>query len=119
MIAPEDRSSLRLDIDIAQQVGLEAACSWAADFVHWHTLDHRHSGIQYAGPSQGHESEYQAIPAARHALYLQAREKNPSRWSGGTLEFDSSRHFRQVVFNEINHLEAIFTFFCGGTFFQY
>ena len=84
MIAPEDRSSLRLDIDIAQQVGLEAACAWAADFVHWHTLDHRHSGIQYAGPSQGHESEYQAIPAARHALYLQAREKNPSRWLGGT-----------------------------------
>ena len=35
------------------------------------------------------------------------------------LEFDSSRHFRQVDFNEINHLEAIFTFFCGGTFFQY
>ena len=34
-------------------------------------------------------------------------------------EFDSSRHFRQVDFNEINHLEAIFTFFCGGTFFQY
>ena len=36
-----------------------------------------------------------------------------------TPEFDSSRHFRQVDFNEINHLEAIFTFFCGGTFFQY
>ena len=85
MIALEDRSSLPLDIDIAQQkIGPEAARAWAADFVHWYNVNHRHSGIQYMGPSQRRESEYQAIPAARHALHLQACEKNPSRWSGGT-----------------------------------
>jgi len=63
---------------------LEAARSWAADFVHWYNVDHRHSGIQYVSPSQRHEGEDQAILAARHALYLQAREKNPARWSGDT-----------------------------------
>jgi hypothetical protein len=31
-------------------------------------------------------------------------------------EFDSSRHFRTAAFNEINNLEAIFAFSCGGTF---
>ena len=35
-------------------------------------------------PSQRHKCEDQSILAARHALYLQAREKNPSRWSGDT-----------------------------------
>ena len=63
---------------------LETARAWAADFVHWYNVDHRHSGIQYVSPSQRHEGEDQAILAARHALYLQARQKNPARWSGDT-----------------------------------
>lgn len=63
---------------------LEAARAWAADFVHWYNVDHRHSGIQYVSPSQRHEGQDQAILAARHALYLQARQKNPARWSGDT-----------------------------------
>jgi transposase InsO family protein len=63
---------------------LETARSWAAEFVRWYNVDHRHSGIQYVSPSQRHEGEDQAILAARHALYLQARQKNPARWSGDT-----------------------------------
>ena len=63
---------------------LEVARAWAADFMHWHNVDHRHSGIQYVSPSQRHKGEDQAILAARHALYLQARQKNPARWSGDT-----------------------------------
>jgi hypothetical protein len=63
---------------------LEVARAWAADFAHWYNVDHRHSGIQYVSPSQRHKSEDQAILAARHALYLQARQKNPARWSGDT-----------------------------------
>ena len=34
-----------------------------------------------------------------------------------TPEFDSSRHFRHAYSNEINNLEAVFAFFCGGTFY--
>ena len=63
---------------------LDAARVWAAEFVHWYNVDHRHSGIQYVSPSQRHEGEDQAILEARHALYLEAREKNPARWSGDT-----------------------------------
>ena len=63
---------------------LDAARAWAADFVHWYNVDHRHSGIQYVSPSQRHAGDDHAILEARHALYLQAREKNPARWSGNT-----------------------------------
>ena len=63
---------------------LEAARAWATGFVHWYNVDHRHSGIRYVSPSQRHEGEDHAILEARHALYLQARQKNPARWSGNT-----------------------------------
>lgn len=63
---------------------LAGARTWAADFVHWYNHDHRHSGIRYVSPAQRHASEDQTILAARHDLYLRAREQNPARWSGTT-----------------------------------
>jgi transposase InsO family protein len=63
---------------------LEQARSWAAAFVHWYNFDHRHSGIRYVSPAQRHAGDDHAILAARHDLYLQARERNPARWSGNT-----------------------------------
>jgi hypothetical protein len=64
--------------------GLEQARSWAAGFVHWYNFDHRHSGIRYVSPAQRHAGDDQEILAARHAVYLRARERNPARWSGAT-----------------------------------
>ena len=64
--------------------GLDQARTWAAAFVHWYNADHRHSGIRYVTPSQRHAGEDRAILTARHELYLQARERNPARWSGDT-----------------------------------
>lgn len=63
---------------------LEQARGWAADFVRWYNFDHRHSGIRYVSPAQRHAGDDQQILAARHELYLQARERNPARWSGAT-----------------------------------
>jgi len=63
---------------------LDEARAWAAQFVHWYNHDHRHSGIQYVSPAQRHSGEDHAILDARHALYQQARQKNPARWSGQT-----------------------------------
>ena len=63
---------------------LEAARTWAAGFVHWYNVEHRHSGIQYVSPAQRHEGQDQDILAARHTLYTQARALNPARWSGKT-----------------------------------
>jgi putative transposase len=64
--------------------GLDAARLWAADFVHWYNCEHRHSGIRYVSPTQRHAGHDHAILAARHALYLEARERNPARWSRHT-----------------------------------
>ena len=63
---------------------LESARTWAAGFAQWYNVDHRHSGIRYVSPAQRHAGHDHAILAARHALYLRARELNPARWSGDT-----------------------------------
>ncbi len=62
----------------------EAARAWAAGFVRWYNVEHRHSGIRYVSPAQRHAGEDQAILAARHELYTEARERNPARWSRNT-----------------------------------
>lgn len=63
---------------------LQAAREWAADFVHWYNHEHRHSAIRYVSPAQRHDGAHVAILAARHALYQQARERTPARWSRHT-----------------------------------
>ena len=63
---------------------LEQARAWAAAFVHWYNHDHAHSGIRYVSPAQRHAGEDVAILAARHALYQEAKERHPRRWSGPT-----------------------------------
>jgi transposase InsO family protein len=63
---------------------LDQARTWAAGFVHWYNVDHRHSGIRYVSPAQRHAGEDKTVLAARHALYLESRERNPARWSGHT-----------------------------------
>jgi hypothetical protein len=63
---------------------LAEARQWAADFVCWYNEAHCHSGIRYVTPAQRHAGEDHSALAARHALYQQARERNPRRWSGRT-----------------------------------
>ncbi len=63
---------------------LAAARTWAAGFVRWYNVDHRHSGIRYVSPAQRHDGADHPILAARHALYTKARERSPARWSGAT-----------------------------------
>lgn len=66
---------------------LEDARAWGRDFVRWYNLEHRHSGIRYVTPAQRHALEDHAILQARHQTYLQARERNPARWSRGTRDW--------------------------------
>lgn len=44
---------------------LNGAWAWAAQFVHWHNVDHRHSSIRYVSSQQRHAGEDKAILAAR------------------------------------------------------
>jgi len=63
---------------------LDAARQWAARFVHWYNQEHRHSGIRYVTPAQRHAGQDGPVLAARHAVYQDARQRNPQRWSGST-----------------------------------
>ena len=47
---------------------LDEARAWAAEFVRWYNVDHRHSGIRYISPQQRHAGDDQAILAVRHEL---------------------------------------------------
>jgi hypothetical protein len=38
-------------------------------------------------PAQRHAGEDVAILAGRHEVYVQARERNPARWSGNTRDW--------------------------------
>jgi putative transposase len=68
-------------------VDLDEARAWAAQFVRWYNVDHRHSGIRYVSPAQRHAGDDHAILATRDALYAQARERNPARWSRHTRDW--------------------------------
>jgi transposase InsO family protein len=63
---------------------LEAAREWSARFVQWYNHEHRHSGIRYVTPAQRHAGQDGPVLAARHAVYQDARQRNPQRWSGST-----------------------------------
>ena len=63
---------------------LDAARCWAAEFVRWYNVEHRHSGIRYVSPAQRHAGHDVAILAARTELYERVRQRQPARWSGRT-----------------------------------
>lgn len=66
---------------------LDAARRWATGFVHWYNVEHRHSGIRYVSPAQRHAGQDVVILAARAAVYAQARERHPARWSRDTRDW--------------------------------
>lgn len=66
---------------------IEEARLWAAQFVHWYNVEHRHSGIGYVTPAQRHAGEDHALLAARHEVYTRAKDRNPRRWSRQTRDW--------------------------------
>ncbi len=68
---------------------LEQARQWVHGFVTWYNEQHRHSSLRFVTPGQRHRGEDVAILAARKALYEQARQRRPERWSGDTRNWDS------------------------------
>ena len=74
----------RPEFPIKGFANLITAREWATRFVHWYNHEHRHSGIRYITPAQRHAGQDGAMLAARHAVYQDARQRNPQRWSGQT-----------------------------------
>jgi len=63
------------------------AREWVKTFVAWYNDEHRHSGIRFVTPSQRHAGLDTAILKQREAVYKQARERHPNRWSGPTRDW--------------------------------
>ena len=59
---------------------LDDARAWAAEFVRWYNVEHRHSGIRYVSPQQRHAGQDQAILAARTRCI--ARPRSAIRHAG-------------------------------------
>ena len=52
--------------------------------MRWYNHEHRHSRIQFVTPAARHAGQDVEILAQRDALYRQARENRPERWSRHT-----------------------------------
>ena len=66
---------------------LDAAREWVQAFVDWYNTKHCHRGINYVTPQQRHDGSDVEILARRHAVYQEARNQHPNRWSGDTRDW--------------------------------
>ena len=67
---------------------LTAARKWAEDLVQWYNHEHRHSSIGFVTPAQRHAGLDEGLLAQRKALYEQARDQHPRRWSRQTRNWN-------------------------------
>lgn len=67
---------------------IEDARAWTARFVHWHTHEHQHSGINFVTPEQRHTGVHIDVLKKRKVVYELAKQKHPERWSRSTRNWD-------------------------------
>ena len=75
---------------------LEAARRWMTWFAGWYNNEHRHSALKFVTPQQRHAGEDHEVLKRRTAVYEEARERNPERWSGNIRNWT---HNGEVVLN--------------------
>jgi hypothetical protein len=66
------------------------------DFYHWYNETHRHSALKFVTPGQRHRGEDIELLKKRSALYNEAKNSRPERWSGATRNW---RHEQVVCLN--------------------
>lgn len=66
---------------------LDAARTWANEFMAWYNNEHKHSALKFVTPAQRHRGEDVAILKNRHKVYQKAKAANPNRWSGKTRDW--------------------------------
>lgn len=61
---------------------LQHAREWVMQFVRWYNEDNLHGSLQYVTPVHRHQGAEAPILQSRRAVYEQARQRRPERWSG-------------------------------------
>lgn len=67
---------------------LEEARQWVYEFVQWYNHQHRHSALKFVTPCERHQGLDEAILAHRKAVYEEAKQRHPERWSGETRNWE-------------------------------
>jgi putative transposase len=62
---------------------------WVQGFVDWYNYEHKHSRIKFVTPSERHDGLDGDILEKRKAILLEAKTKNPLRWSGDVQNCDA------------------------------
>lgn len=73
---------------------VEEAMAWVTLFVQWYNYEHRHSGIQFVTPNERHCGRDIELLAHRKSVYENAKQRNPSRWSGTTRNWEPAAAVR-------------------------
>jgi len=60
---------------------LRDARRWMLQFERFYNEEHRHSAIKFVTPAQRHRGEDKTILLKRRAVYEQAKQQRPERWS--------------------------------------
>jgi len=63
---------------------IEHAEAWVGDFVRWYNQEHLHSALRFVTPDDRHYGREHEILERRKAVYEQARQRHPERWTGST-----------------------------------
>jgi putative transposase len=83
---------------------LDAAIAWVSQFVNWYNTEHRHSGIRFVTPEQRHMGLDIMVLAKRKQVYLEAKQKQPSRWARGIRNWQP---IEEVVLNPATTITPI------------
>jgi putative transposase len=73
---------------------IDNARAWVTEFVQWYNNEHLHSAIAFTTPASRHRGEDTKILANRDVIYKEAKQKNPTRWSGKTRNWEKLKVVR-------------------------
>jgi putative transposase len=82
----------RTEFPIKGFADLDTGRQWAMRFVQWYNHEHRHSGIRYVTRHSDLPGRMALCSSPGRAVYQDARQRSPQRWSGSTLETGWRRH---------------------------
>lgn len=75
------------------------AREWFAGFVASYNTRHSHSGVNFITPQKVRSGEYESIVANRNKVMLEAKSKNPQRWSSDVKQLPEQH---VVTLNPVN-----------------
>lgn len=92
--------TLKYDVSFPKNfISIKNAREWFASFVSNYNTSHSHSGVHFITPEQVRSGQYTSIVQNRNKVMLEAKEKNPQRWSNKVKQLPE-KHI--VILNPVN-----------------